>query len=144
VANAYPDAVHILRARALLGVRGGHEKRRKHMRTLLLAGAAALAASTLPVAATAQSLSGSPDSRLGNFHHHRDGRHHRGDFDRDAFFAVPLAPEAWALNNNRSWQSASFNDWWHDRPDRAFPRWVQHNQNCTPDRMWWSGSGWHC
>jgi hypothetical protein len=42
------------------------------------------------------------------------------------------------------WAADAGNDWWNDRPDRAFPRWVQHNQNCTPDRMWWSGSGWHC
>ena len=84
-------------------------------------------------------------------HHHfkgdfvsadRDGRrHHRGS--SDSLFAG-----AWAYGDsiepNRSWDSDSFNDWWHDRPDRAFPRWVQNNQNCTPDRMWWSGSGWHC
>jgi hypothetical protein len=52
----------------------------------------------------------------------------------------------WALDNNRSWDSDSYNDWWHDRPDRAFPRWVQeqHGQPCTEDRMWWSGTGWHC
>lgn len=42
------------------------------------------------------------------------------------------------------WAPDTGNDWWHDRPDRAFPRWVRHNENCTPDRMWWSGSGWHC
>lgn len=46
--------------------------------------------------------------------------------------------------DDRAWAPESGNGWWHDRPDRAFPRWVQHNQNCTPDRMWWSGSGWHC
>jgi hypothetical protein len=45
---------------------------------------------------------------------------------------------------NRSFDEHKWNDWWHDRPDRSFPRWVQTNQNCTPDRMWWSGSGWHC
>lgn len=50
----------------------------------------------------------------------------------------------WALYNNRSWLPGSYNDWWHDRPDRAYPRWVQHNRNCEPDRMWWSGKGWHC
>ncbi|MFL5239025.1 MAG: hypothetical protein ACJ8EL_15770 [Rhizomicrobium sp.] len=49
----------------------------------------------------------------------------------------------WALYNNRSWAPDSYNDWWHDRPDRAYPRWIQHNENCSPDRMWWSGS-WHC
>ena len=73
--------------------------------------------------------------------HGRDGHRH-GSFDDGAFIA--WAPEAWALYNNRSWDSDSYNDWWHDRPDRAYPRWIQHNQNCTPDRMWWSGSGWHC
>jgi hypothetical protein len=45
---------------------------------------------------------------------------------------------------NRSWDSDSYNDWWHDRPDRAYPRWVQHNQPCEPDRMWWGGGVWRC
>ena len=46
---------------------------------------------------------------------------------------------------NRSWVSDSYNDWWHDRPDRAFPRWVQQrSESCEPDRMWWSGAGWRC
>ena len=45
---------------------------------------------------------------------------------------------------NRSFDEHKWNDWWHDRPDRSFPRWVQNNQNCTPDRMWWSGAGWRC
>jgi hypothetical protein len=48
----------------------------------------------------------------------------------------------WARYNNRSWESASYNDWWHDRPERAFPRWMQSNQDCA--RMWWSGGGWRC
>lgn len=53
----------------------------------------------------------------------------------------------WALYNNRSWGPDSFNDWWNDRPDRAYPRWVREQRRqrtCEPDRMWWSGSGWHC
>jgi hypothetical protein len=45
---------------------------------------------------------------------------------------------------NRSWDPDSFNDWWHDRPDRAYPRWVAHNQDCTPDRMWQGGGQWRC
>jgi hypothetical protein len=45
---------------------------------------------------------------------------------------------------NRSFSEDHWNDWWHDRPDRAFPRWVWHNQNCSEDRMWSSGSGWRC
>ena len=53
----------------------------------------------------------------------------------------------WALYNNRSWEPDSYNDWWNDRPDRAYPRWVQEqwrSGTCDPDRIWWSGSGWHC
>ena len=49
--------------------------------------------------------------------------------------------------DDRDWAPQSANDWWHDRPDRAFPRWVLEQQargTCDPDRMWWSGSGWHC
>ncbi|HVU29015.1 MAG TPA: hypothetical protein VHE36_01320 [Sphingomicrobium sp.] len=57
------------------------------------------------------------------------------------------ADGAWALYNNRSWEPSSYNDWWHDRPDRAYPRWVNEQRmhgSCDPDRMWWSGTGWHC
>ena len=45
---------------------------------------------------------------------------------------------------NRSFSPDKWNDWWHERPERAFPRWVWRNQNCTEDRMWWSGAGWRC
>jgi hypothetical protein len=71
----------------------------------------------------------------------RDGRAH-GAIDGCAAF-----PAGWGYFDqdiNRSWAPDSFNDWWNDRPDRAYPRWIFHNQDCTPDRMWWSGSGWHC
>ncbi len=47
----------------------------------------------------------------------------------------------WALYNNRSFESDSYNDWWHDRPDRSYPRWVSSG-GC--DRLWWSGGGWRC
>ena len=43
---------------------------------------------------------------------------------------------------NHVWASDSFNDWWHDRPERAFPRWMSSNQDCQ--RQWWSGGGWRC
>ena len=69
----------------------------------------------------------------------RDRRHHRDDDGFDGF--------GWGYYNpdlNRSWDPDSFNDWWHDRPDRAFPRWVRNNQGCDADRMWSSGSGWRC
>ena len=48
----------------------------------------------------------------------------------------------WALYNNRSWESDSYNDWWHDQPWRSYPRWVSKNEDCQ--RLWWSGGGWRC
>lgn len=71
---------------------------------------------------------------------HGDHRFHRG-------FDGGFADSGYDLQSSyddRDWAPDTGNDWWHDRPDRAYPRWVQHNENCTPDRMWWSGSGWHC
>lgn len=75
----------------------------------------------------------------------RDGdRRHRRAVRSVCDVSVGLLYEGgeWALYNNRSWESDSYNDWWHDRPDRAYPRWMQNNQNC--DRMWWGGGVWRC
>lgn len=127
------------------------------MRSMLLGLAAPLAALALPAApvhAQAQAF-GDPGftavpgasvpshfdrgDRDGRRH---DRRRHRGR-DTVVVFGGPWgAPEAWALYNNRSWEPDSFNDWWHDRPDRAYPRWMQSNQAC--DRMWWGGGAWRC
>ena len=80
----------------------------------------------------------------------RRDRHDRGnrDFRCDGFGNAFIYDDGqWALYNNRSWEPDSYNDWWNDRPDRAYPRWVQEQRksgSCDPDRMWWSGSGWHC
>jgi len=46
------------------------------------------------------------------------------------------------FDGNRSFDPDKWNDWWHDRPDRAFPRWMSHNEGCQ--RVWWSGGGWRC
>jgi hypothetical protein len=82
-----------------------------------------------------------------------DRRDMRRDGRRDLRFRCPFADGfayadgEWALYNNRAFAPDSYNDWWNDRPDRAFPRWVQEQRargTCDPDRMWWSGSGWHC
>lgn len=48
----------------------------------------------------------------------------------------------WAYYNNRTFEPDSYNGWWHDRPDRAYPHWMQTNQNC--DRMWYSGDTLRC
>lgn len=67
-----------------------------------------------------------------------DMRHRSGDS-----FAYPYYGYG-DYDANRSFDEEKWNDWWHDRPDRSYPRWVWRNQNCTPDRMWWSGAGWRC
>ena len=48
----------------------------------------------------------------------------------------------WARYNNPSFQSDGYNDWWHDRPDRAYPAWVRNNQNCA--RQWYAGTTLRC
>jgi len=81
--------------------------------------------------------------------HHGD-RHDRGRFDGlasadrdhnrrfrgDTFFPYR------DYQGDSLWRSDSFNDWWHDRPDRAFPRWVANNQDCQ--RRYWAGGDWRC
>ena len=113
------------------------------MRPLLLAAAAGLAALAFPAASDAQSMSG---SGVRVHSHSMSGTSFSNQQRR---FRGRTPDGAWGYyegdyDANRAFDPDKWNDWWHDRPDRSFPRWVQNNQNCTPDRMWWSGSGWHC
>jgi len=94
-------------------------------------------------------VEGSPGHDFGRCRDFRRDRHDlRRDrnFRCDGFGGFAYADGEWALYNNRSWDPDSFNDWWNDRPDRAYPRWVQEQRGgpCDPDRVWWSGTGWHC
>jgi hypothetical protein len=41
-----------------------------------------------------------------------------------------------------AWRAESFNDWWHERPNRSYPAWVQRNRDCQ--RKWWSGETLTC
>lgn len=131
------------------------------MRHVLLATATLVAAAAFPIVpAQAQSSasaafvgvnsgSGSvrvhrgfgPDDRRDGWHrrdpHHRDGR-----FDDEGAMGIWVDGGEWALYNNRTWLPDSYNDWWHDRPDRAFPRWMQNNQGC--DRRWYSADVLRC
>ena len=43
---------------------------------------------------------------------------------------------------NRSFSPDKWNDWWHDRPDRAYPRWMSRNRDCA--RPWYSGDVLTC
>ena len=122
------------------------------MRAVLIIAAATLAAIAIPASlANAQSFAagsgpGVSSGPFGDFasgprdgHSQHVRRHRRGN-------VVVIGDggwnDAWALYNNRGWDSGSYNDWWHDRPDRAYPRWMQSNQNC--ERMWWGGGAWRC
>lgn len=127
------------------------------MRALLLAATVSLTTTVLPVSAAqaldppgAALVSGNANGvkihRGGGFNDHRRGFPVVGD--RDRFRNVRTEVDMvtyggeWALYNNRTWESDSYNDWWHDQPWRSYPKWVSTNQNC--DRMWWSGGGWRC
>jgi hypothetical protein len=124
------------------------------MKHVLLATATLLVAAALPTApAQAQSSAGatfvgvSTPSNGGvrihrGFGGDRDRRRHRDGRFSDDQLGIWVDGGEWALYNNRSWLPDSYNDWWHDRPDRAYPRWMLSNQNC--ERKWWSGSGWKC
>ena len=79
------------------------------------------------------------DGRTGDWARDRRGdrpRDRRGDVYLDYYGG------AWAYYNNRGWEADSYNDWWHERPERATPRWLQRNDNCQ--RQYWSGDGWTC
>lgn len=46
------------------------------------------------------------------------------------------------FDGNRSFDPDKWNDWWHDRPDRAYPRWLTRNSDCA--RRWYSGDVLTC
>ena len=128
------------------------------MRALLLAATASLTAIAIPVS-PAQALDPPGNAFVSNSANgvtvHRGagfGENSRRGFsvigDRDRRRHVRSEVDMvtyggeWALYNNRTWESDSYNDWWHDQPWRSYPKWVSTNQDCA--RMWWSGGGWRC
>jgi hypothetical protein len=129
------------------------------MRTGLIILAGALVLPAVPAQAQhSATMTGSwaaPSDGGGNVRVHRGPDAHRGDrqgrwsrHDRDRSRprgydnVIVYEPGLWALYNNRSWESDSYNDWFQDQPNRALPRWVQNNGDCK--RIYWSGGGWTC
>ena len=120
-----------------------------------LLGLSALIAAAVPAAAQAQQFDSSSreltgrvarppsdgDFCRGDFRGDRDRRHHRGGGCRSDVVLDSYGGE-WALYNNRSWEPESYNDWWHERPERAYPRWMTRNQDCA--RRWYSGDVLTC
>jgi hypothetical protein len=124
------------------------------MRVLL--GLAALAA-TAPVSpAQAQSFTSSAFSAPSNGRWvttmPQAGHQRRGDGQTRVHRGIPGAASAYGygvgyndygdFDGNRSFDPDKWNDWWHDRPDRAFPRWMSRNQGC--ERPWYSGDVLTC
>ena len=127
------------------------------MNRLLLVTAATLIAALPTVSAQAADRSApvfvGDSSARGDFRCDTGRRdHHDGRRDRrsgDCIFAGGNLGylDYGDYDANRSFNPDLWNDWWHERPSRAYPRWVQDAQargTCEPERMWWSGSGWHC
>ena len=111
---------------------------------VLLTGVAAIGALSIPAPAQAQATTGAAFVGVPSVtvhrgsdrdHGRRDGHRFRGQgetvlvYDRDD-------------QGDSLWRPDSFNDWWHERTYRSFPRWVADNRNC--DRRWWSGGVWRC
>ena len=122
------------------------------MRALLLglaAPVAAIAITTAPANAQFAAQPGLASGPAASVTVHRgDGNGKRHDRRRHRRFPTTIVVgdygwnDNWTLNNNRSWEHDSYNDWWHERPSRAYPRWLQNNSNC--DRLWWGGGVWRC
>ena len=148
----------------LCRVRNGHLKEESDMRAMLL-GPAVLAAVTMSAVpagaqswtnagigsgsafagssgvATQSAHSGDAIGIVGNDRRHRRDR--RGQH-RGRGFDGGIAYGNWDRDyqGDTLWRPDSFNDWWHERPNRSFPRWMQNNQNC--ERQWWGGGTWRC
>ena len=123
------------------------------MRRMLLGLAAPLAAITIPAApalaldpaavqftATATTAAGVTVHRgkPGDFRRagrDRDRDHRRGNRD-----GIVIYDRDW--QGDTAWRATSYNDWWHERPWRSYPRWMASNQSC--ERMWQGGGVWRC
>ena len=111
------------------------------MRVLL--GFAALAATALASPAQAQSFSASNFAVSTFTHsgttHPRPGGEHDGGMvrvhreARESYGYLGYSDYS-DFDGNRSFDPDKWNDWWHDRPDRAYPRWLSRNQDCARPR----------
>ena len=106
----------------------------------LAAAAAVLPAPAVAVDADQMALRGDFGVNIHRGHFgDRDRDHRRRHHDNDGAFFYDYDRE---YQGDTVWRSDSFNDWWHDRPDRAYPRWILSNQNC--DKQWYQGDMLRC
>jgi hypothetical protein len=114
-------------------------------------GFAALAAAALALPAQAQSFStasfGSSSGERVVTAPSQDVRHHgRMQVHVHRGYAAAYGYAGYNdygdFDGNRSFDPDKWNDWWHDRPDRAYPRWMTRNSDCS--RRWYSGDVLTC
>jgi hypothetical protein len=127
----------------------GKKKEESDMGKMALGVAAAIAASLISTPASAgldEPFTGNPNANIATFGGFQPGNGPiDGRFDRrhgNANGGVWVNGGEWARYNNQAWQSSGFNDWWHDRPDRAYPAWMRNNQDCA--KQWYAGSTLRC
>ena len=112
------------------------------MRALLAFSAISLAALAIPAAPASAGDRDGPRSEFvsgvstfnGSDFGRRDRRRARGS---DTLFVYDRG-----YQGDSAWRAESFNDWWHERPNRSYPAWVQRNRDCQ--RMWWQGETLTC
>ena len=100
-----------------------------------------LQAQSLAIGSFAVSSGGSAVSTWSRFGRD-DGmrvRVHRRLADAYAYFGYDGYGD---FDGNRAFDPDKWNDWWHDRPDRAYPRWMSRNSDCA--RRWYSGDVLTC
>ena len=115
------------------------------MRTLLSFAAASI---VVAVSAPAQHISPMPQVHH-DFHsasRPKDPNQSRSPGQGHANFAAGYGYADYAgysdFDGNRSFDPDRWNDWWHERPERAFPRWLSRNQDCA--RPWYRGDVLTC
>jgi hypothetical protein len=113
------------------------------MRALLIVTAASLAAITVPAGSAAAedndgAFVGIPSTTIDSGF----GRGFRNDRRRVRSQGGDIFLGDWEYTGNQTWRPDSFNDWWHERPNRAYPAWVQRNRDCQ--RKWWQGETLTC
>ena len=127
------------------------------MRALLgFAAIAAIASTASAQSFTASSFTAPSVGLTANWAHtvppsdsgRRDGnggvRIHRGERGRNLAFGGYAGGyyDYGDFDGNRQFDADKWNDWWHERPERAFPRWMSRNQDCA--RLWFSGNVLTC
>jgi hypothetical protein len=80
--------------------------------------------------------------RLGRHRDDRDHRRHGHDGLVGGGYYGAGYEDYGDYDGNRSFDPDKWNDWWHERPERAYPRWMSRNQDCQ--RPWYSGDVLTC